>query len=432
LKCAGDLHLIKAEEGGGSPVKTKSVRFLLLLALIVSLSTPYSTAHASSIVVNSLEDNQVAGDDLCTLREAINNANADTDLTGGDCAAGGGIDGITFSVSGTINTGKPNLAADPGWLVINGTGQDVTISGSGTHRVFVIAEGAYLGLHHLTITGGFSGDGADGGGILNWGTLTMGNCVVSGNETGNNGGGLANLSVGSAVKATISDSTFSNNTAGQDGGGIWSGPESELTVTDSTFSNNHGTSAGGGIASYDSAIVANSTFYLNHAPGVAPAAGVGGAIFNSNSGFVTVTNSTIVSNVATFMGGLRINSGTATLRNTIVADNTGGNCSATRITNGGNNIDDGTTCGWGSTSGSMSNTDPLVAWHPQFLGIPAYFRLLSGSPAINAGDDATCAAEPVGNRSQNGQTRPQGAHCDIGSYEAKWYSIYLPLIMRGS
>jgi len=38
----------------------------------------------------------------CTLREAIQNSNSDHDTTGGDCAAGNGIDTINFSVTGTI------------------------------------------------------------------------------------------------------------------------------------------------------------------------------------------------------------------------------------------------------------------------------------------------------------------------------------------
>jgi len=103
-----------------------------------------------------------------------------------------------------------------------------------------------------------------------------------------------------------------------------------------------------------------------------------------------------------------------TLRNTIVANSTsGGNCSYA-IINGGNNIDSAATCGWGSTSGSMSNTNPLLG---ALTGSPAYFPLNAGSPAIDAGNDAICAAAPVNNESQNGLTRPQGVHCDIGSYE---------------
>jgi hypothetical protein len=62
----------------------------------------------------------------------------------------------------------------------------------------------------------------------------------------------------------------------------------------------------------------------------------------------------------------------------------------------------------------MSSTNPNL---DALIGSPAYFPLLSGSPAINAGNDAICAAAPVSNTSQNGVTRPQGTHCDIGSYE---------------
>ena len=40
-----------------------------------------------------------------------------------------------------------------------------------------------------------------------------------------------------------------------------------------------------------------------------------------------------------------------------------------------------------------------------------------GSAAIDAGNDATCAAVPVNNRDQRGIARPQGVHCDIGAVE---------------
>jgi hypothetical protein len=44
--------------------------------------------------------------------------------------------------------------------------------------------------------------------------------------------------------------------------------------------------------------------------------------------------------------------------------------------------------------------------------------LLSGSPAIDAGDNTICAdAGTVNNLDQRGTTRPQGFNCDIGAYE---------------
>jgi hypothetical protein len=71
----------------------------------------------------------------------------------------------------------------------------------------------------------------------------------------------------------------------------------------------------------------------------------------------------------------------------------------------------------GLTNGSNGNiigSDPNLG---ALTGSPAYFPLNLGSPAIHAGDNIICAASPINNTSQNGVTRPQGARCDIGSYE---------------
>ena len=56
-----------------------------------------------------------------------------------------------------------------------------------------------------------------------------------------------------------------------------------------------------------------------------------------------------------------------------------------------------------------------------------------GSAAIDAANDAICAAPPVNNRDQRGIARPQGPHCDIGAYEATLQPItrvFLPMIVR--
>jgi len=117
---------------------------------------------------------------------------------------------------------------------------------------------------------------------------------------------------------------------------------------------------------------------------------------------------------------------TTTIRNTILANSTtGGDCFdwGLGILIGGNNIIESTsTC----TSIATITSDPNLG---SLTGSPAYFPLNSGSPAINTGDNAICAAAPVSNTSQNGITRPQGAHCDIGSYELI-YKLFLPLLLR--
>ncbi|MCB0121648.1 MAG: CSLREA domain-containing protein, partial [Caldilineaceae bacterium] len=99
--------------------------FALLLALLAGLGLATfqaRPAYAAGITVDSAADT-VATDGACTLREAINNANADADTTSGDCAAGAGDDTITFGVSGTIVSGAPQyIIENNGKLTIDGGG----------------------------------------------------------------------------------------------------------------------------------------------------------------------------------------------------------------------------------------------------------------------------------------------------------------------
>lgn len=82
---------------------------------------------AAVIVVNSSQDNLVVSDGLCTLREAILNANTNSDTTGGDCIGGSmGGDTISFALpsSGgfTITpTSALPVISDP--VVIDGSSQ---------------------------------------------------------------------------------------------------------------------------------------------------------------------------------------------------------------------------------------------------------------------------------------------------------------------
>jgi len=89
-----------------------------LATILLALAT--SPVVAAIIDVNSLADNEVAGNGLCTLREAILSANADADLSSGDCLAGLGDDAIVFSTGpGTIelDSGLPFVKTD---MSING------------------------------------------------------------------------------------------------------------------------------------------------------------------------------------------------------------------------------------------------------------------------------------------------------------------------
>jgi IPTL-CTERM motif len=293
--------------------------------------------------------------------------------------AAGGTNTFSCGAATTIAVSATKTVSVSG-TVLDGSGL-LTISGGSARRVFTVNAGVTVTFQNLTIVNGNSG-GAGGGGIFNNGTVTISNSTLSGNS-GNGGGGIFN---GGAATVTISNSTFSGNSStGGSGGGIYN--NGTATISNSTFSGNSTPANGGGI--------------------------------NSDGGTVTISNSTFSGNSATTGGGIFRNGGTVTLRNTIVANSTsGGNCSGT-ITDGGNNLDSASTCGFATNA--KNNTNPNLG---ALTGSPAYFPLSTGSAAIDAGDNTICAAVPVSNASQNGVTRPTDgdgngtATCDIGSYEA--------------
>ncbi len=181
-------------------------------------------------------------------------------------------DTITFEMTGTITltTGELRLTRN---VTINGPGAHLlTISGNQTSRVLAVNSGVTASLSGLTVTGG-NGAGAQlngsGGGVLNRGTLTMTNCVITRKQSQWSGRRLPQLpwnadADGPARSRTtsrtrnndaesssgidntlgtlnVTNSTFSGNQANNCdscGAAIWS--HGTMTITDSTFTNNLG------------------------------------------------------------------------------------------------------------------------------------------------------------------------------------------------
>ena len=151
------------------------------------------------------------------------------------------------------------------------------------------------------------------------------------------------------------------------------------------------------------------------------AVGEGGGILNS-SGSIIINNSTISNNNSTFGGGIMVPqyAGSTTLKNTILANNiartSGPNCSGTLQSNGNNIVSNSASCSITLSPGDLINVNPQLG---TFLPSEGYIPLLPTSPAINAGNPATCLAID-----QRGIARPQGSKCDIGAYE---YTVPGPL-----
>ncbi len=231
-----------------------------------------------------------------------------------------GLNGQTI----TLTSGELAIAKS---LNIQGPGaSQLTVSGGGTWRVFEV-DGART---TVTLSGFTISQGAallatsQGGGVLNFGALTVSNCTLSGNAAAEAGGGIMNW--GGAL--TVSDCTLSGNAA-PGGGGIYNGPKSSLTVRASTLSANSAL-VGGGIENVGTLLVSASNLSGNFATwgdagsmlgadsGVYD--GLGGGIFNAGS--ATVSNSTLSGNSANDGGGIYNSSqGTLTLTGSTLTGN---------------------------------------------------------------------------------------------------------------
>ena len=132
---------------------------------------------------------------------------------------------------------------------------------------------------------------------------------------------------------------------------------------------------------------------------------------------MTVSNSTLSGNIAyAGISGI-VNYGPATLKNTIVANSpSDGQCGGTNgvpITDGGYNLDSGTSCGFGTANNSLSGVDPMLGVLADNGGPTKTHALLEGSPAIDKGNSFGATTD------QRGVARPQGAAPDIGAFEVE-------------
>jgi len=457
---------------------------LLGLAAVASLIL---APQASAATFN------IADGDVAALKNAINTANGN-----------GQDDTIELATNGTYvltiadnyfydYNGLPRVTADGGKkLTIHGNGAAVQRSaGASTpnFRIFYIDVGANVTISRLTIANGVIED--YGGGAVNnvGGTLTITDCVLTGNSA-YGGGAIFNDNAGGAVTLILQNCTISGNSAPNSfGGGIinyGSGGSATLKASNCVIDNNSA-SNGGGISNYSpfsgiaSATVSNSTFVGNSA-----AFGRGGAIhndttvggnatlgtsnttFDGNSAYfyggaignsagnvqisnctlssnsagsgggtyseydgavLQITNCTLSGNFATSSGGGTYNSPNGTtmtkIGNTILqAGASGGTIDGMGITSQGHNISSDAAGGFLTASGDQINTDPKIDSNGlQNNGGPTKtIALLSTSPAINTGNDATAPARDQRYYLRNGIS-------DIGAFE---YGGILAPVSAGS
>ncbi|OWK43180.1 beta strand repeat-containing protein [Fimbriiglobus ruber] len=360
------------------------------------------------------------------LRYCINQINADSSNVD---------DSIIFALNGTIVLGGSPLeiTQTTGTVTIDATGFDIAVDGNGASTVFVVDNGVTASFAGVTIQNGNGGNG-NGGGIDNEGTLTLTDCTVT-TSTAGFGGGILN---DEGCSLSVINSTISGNTANFDGAGIEN--DGTLQVTGSTISGNaclsgQGESFGGGIDNNVTATVTDSTLTGN-------TASFGAGIDNTGIQ-LSVTYCTITGNTAdTAGGGIETSNSPLTLSASIVSVNTaptgpdidtsgilpeigtgndgppaiGVNDTTGPITDNGYNLLgtalDGQTVG----TGDIFSDAPLLAPLGAYGGPTETMALLSGSPAIDAGDPATTSADQRGEPVFNNRR-------DIGAFESQGFTL---------
>jgi predicted outer membrane repeat protein len=321
-----------------------------------------------------------------------------------DAEASAGSNGIDFKLPSypatiQLQSALPIIHQD---IALLGPGANLlTIRGQGATNpssIFIIevfdSQRSFL-FKGLTISGGYTGDG---GGILfstSGSDLSVTACVISGNSTVRDavinqipgrGGGV----FFSGRSLAISNSTISGNTSNGNGGGLYVNSATSVSLTNTTFSNNLAGLNGGGI--YSEPNLAASPGSLNHLTVTENSAPLGGGIFQLN-GLIRIHNSIIAWNIG---------SGSA------CPDVAGS------FTSEGFNLIGDATCGSGFGGTDKLNQAPMLGPLQDNGGQTPTRALLTGSPALDAGDPAN-----VGDTDQRGFQRV--GQPDIGAYEQQLF-----------
>lgn len=399
---------------------------------------------AATITVDATHDLTGSFDDPggCNLRDAITAANTNAPFSEcpGDNGNGTGADTILLQGGLTYSLTKhalPEDANESGDLDITGGG-GTTIRSTGTGlatidadstlfpgpanstrgRAIDILNGAgAVTLQRIQVSSGAVTDGSGGGGIRSRAPLTLIDSEVRGNNVGLFGGSADNPGGGIFVKdpgsLTLTRSTVADNLVKADpgmqndsarGGGIaYQSGSGDMVATNSTISGNMVDSSGN----------TNATTYA------------GGIYWLGPGRSMTLTNVTISNNSAiggssasVFGGGIVLFEENATLRGTILAGNlapTKADCAQINpeedwISGGDNIVGDTSGCGVIGGTNDLFNTAPSLGPLSDYGGLTRTQLPNPGSAVIDHG--GTCPETD-----QRAFFRLSVAPCDAGAVE---------------
>ena len=434
-----------------------SLALVVAALAVAALALRAGVAANPTIVVNSAADvhdanpgdgvcETAAGNGVCTLRAAIEEANA---LAGADT--------ITFSSSlsspmtfllslgelpittdltitgkgesNTIIDASADITPDRVFLIQGGTGISVAISGvtiqNGAPAPPSFGAGisadsmVTLHLTNATVTHNAAWDGA---GISAGGTLTLDHCTISNNTAAVLGGGIY------AVTTTVISSTIEGNSAEHGGGGLYTIGGS-VTLRDSTINGNSSTAGGGGlrVSSGGTLNLIDTTVTGNFSNSDGGGAYVEGTF---GGGALHAFNATITGNQCGVgqagCGIFRESGGSASIANTILANNydaskagTANDCNAV-VSLDYNLIRTTANCTiTGATTNNINGADPMLGPLQDNGGPTQTEALLTGSPAIDKGNPSGCTDNfgATLTTDQRGFIRPINGRCDMGAYE---------------
>jgi hypothetical protein len=368
---------------------------------------------------------QGSGDDRVTLR-ASDQASPVLSIPRGVTAA---IAGVTISGGrvGVLLAGRASLTftavtenlsggievRETGYLV----GDKLKVSRNKGPGITVLKSEAVLrgSLINSNVTNG------EGGGLL----LVGGRAELTGtqleeNESIRDGGGIFATQKSMLVLDRVR--LFRNTTHLGQGGGIAINTSTAEVTSSSVFENVANAGNGGGVAVLNDAEiqVSNTTVVSNVAsfqyPN--PTGGGGGGVYVDKSSKATIVHATIAFNSARFAAGVASNN-TVTILASLLSGNVGatssGECGGTgRIQSKGWNLLAALgDCRFNSRPGDLMGASPRLGPPGQYGGAWNTVPLRAGSPAIDRIPLEACA----GGLDQRLKPRPANGGCDVGAFE---------------
>ncbi len=461
-----------------------AVRLLLVLATFDVAAA--DRAGAAVFLVDRLDDApgatacDGATPDDCSLRGAILAANAAASAASEVQVPAGhylltAATSCTFDVAngGSVLQIKAQLCATAPMKITGAGAASSIIDAEERSRVLVVSADGDVDLTGVAIRNGKDTDATNqpyfgGGGIANEGKLRVADAVITGNSAAIGGGGILNRGT-LTVERTVIEQNLSNQ-----GGAIAQELPGSMTISDATMRDNEARFAGGGIYNVGGDATISRSLILRNNAGEGSGGGVYVAGFDTVTRYTRITSSTISGNEAGAHGGgiecagpltavtrlanvtitgnvagkVFVNSdaggvhfgkaGSVTLRNTIIAGNTaqgdeppdcgfGTDIGMNKLVSEGYNlIGDTSWCPLeGDLTGNVVDVDAKLAPLGDNGGPTATHRLLSGSPAIDAGNPSGCTDSDGSPLTQDQRGLPRtvdgngngSARCDIGAFE---------------